>query len=167
MMWQKVLPKVDLLLCADETEFQHSVSSDLMEKHAPVAFSPREFAALFKKEQSWGYRQIYKGNVATITEYGRILIPASEVERILATAGRYEGQKATPRTRKQLEKLKPELQSAWDIFVRKKRKAEPGTTNQNETCLGDQARLPTPGLQHRRAALERLSGKQRGPKNPL
>ena len=48
-----------------------------------VTFSPGEFAALFGKSQTWGYRQIYAGKVKTITEYGRILIPASEVDRIL------------------------------------------------------------------------------------
>ena len=58
-----------------------------------AALSPREFAALFGKEQTWGYRQIYSGKVTTITEYGRILIPASEVERILGQAGRYNGMK--------------------------------------------------------------------------
>jgi hypothetical protein len=88
----------------------------------PVAFSPREFAALFKKEQSWGYRQIYAGKVKTITEYGRILVPASEVERILASAARYEGTKKKPaRTKAELQAMKPALQSAWQTFVAKAR----------------------------------------------
>ena len=58
-----------------------------------VTFSPGEFAALFGKSQTWGYRQLYAGKVKSITEYGRILIPASEVERILAEAGIYNGEK--------------------------------------------------------------------------
>ena len=58
-----------------------------------VAFSPGEFATLFGKEQTWGYRQIYAGKVKTITEHGRILIPAAEVERILGEAGIYNGEK--------------------------------------------------------------------------
>ena len=58
-----------------------------------VAFSPREFAALFGKELTWGYRQLYAGKVKSITEHGRILIPAKEVERILGTAGVYNGLK--------------------------------------------------------------------------
>ena len=36
-----------------------------------VAFSPGEFAALFGKSQTWGYRQIYAGKVKAIDEYGR------------------------------------------------------------------------------------------------
>ena len=58
-----------------------------------VAFSPGEFAALFGKSQTWGYRQIYSGKVKAITEHGRILIPAAEVEAILQTAGIYNGLK--------------------------------------------------------------------------
>jgi len=96
----------------------------MSERPGPVAFSPREFAALFKKEQSWGYRQIYAGKVKTITEYGRILIPASEVERILASAARYEGRKQKPaKSKAEIEALKPELQSAWQQFITKKRAA--------------------------------------------
>lgn len=58
-----------------------------------VAYSPAEFAALFGKSQTWGYRQIYAGKVKTITQHGRILIPAADVERILAAAGIYNGEK--------------------------------------------------------------------------
>ncbi len=58
-----------------------------------VAFSPAEFAALFGKSQTWGYRQIYAGKVTTITRHGRILIPAADVERILAEAGIYTVEK--------------------------------------------------------------------------
>ena len=35
-----------------------------------VAFSPGEFAALFGKEQTLGYRQIYAGKVKAISEHG-------------------------------------------------------------------------------------------------
>ena len=63
----------------------------MSKSNEPVAFSPKEFAALFNKSQTWGYRQIYAGKVKTITEYGRILIPAAEVERILGTAVIYNG----------------------------------------------------------------------------
>lgn len=48
---------------------------------------------MFGKSQTWGYRQLYAGKVKSITEYGRILIPAAEVERILAEAGIYNGEK--------------------------------------------------------------------------
>jgi hypothetical protein len=121
-----------------------------MKADEQVAFSPREFAALFKKEQSWGYRQIYAGKVTTITEYGRIMIPASEVERILASASRYEGiKKKSARTKKELEALAPELQSAWQSFISQKR-------------VGGKAKkkgeAPSPPPTHRKAALKRLFG---------
>lgn len=87
-----------------------------------VAFSPSEFAALFGKEQTWGYRQIYAGKVKTLTEYGRIKIPASEIERILASAERYNGAKAKPvRTREQLEALTTDLQHDWRLFIQKRK----------------------------------------------
>jgi hypothetical protein len=68
----------------------------LMNSKAPlqrVAYSPGEFAIMFGKSQTWGYRQVYAGKVKTITEHGRMLIPAAEVERILAEAGIYNGVK--------------------------------------------------------------------------
>lgn len=75
-----------------------------------VTFSPGEFAALFGKSQTWGYRQLYAGKVKSITEYGRILIPASEVERILAEAGIYNGEKK--RVAKEVSKAE-----LWKRFV--------------------------------------------------
>ena len=56
-----------------------------------VAYSPGEFAALFGKHQTWGYRQLYRGTVKAITQCGRILIPRSEVERLLSSAKPYDG----------------------------------------------------------------------------
>jgi len=115
-----------------------------------VAFSPREFAAMFKKEQSWGYRQIYAGKVTTITEYGRIMIPASEVEKILASAVRYDGsKKVLPRTKRELEAMAPELQTAWQSFIRQKRIG--GKVKKN-------GEAPSPAPNHRKAALKRLFG---------
>lgn len=58
----------------------------LEEEMERVAYTPKEFAALFGKSQTWGYRQIYSGAVAATTEHGRTLIPAREVEKILGSA---------------------------------------------------------------------------------
>lgn len=58
-----------------------------------LVYTPAEFAAVFGKSQTWGYRQLYAGKVKAITEYGRTLIPKSEVERVLQEAGIYEGAK--------------------------------------------------------------------------
>lgn len=51
-----------------------------------AAYSPTEFAALFGKAQTWGYRQIYAGRVKVIKQMGRTLIPRSEVDRIQKSA---------------------------------------------------------------------------------
>jgi hypothetical protein len=56
-----------------------------------VAYSPTEFAALFGKHQTWGYRQLYKGTVKAITHCGRIMIPRGEVDRLLRSATIYNG----------------------------------------------------------------------------
>jgi hypothetical protein len=80
-----------------------------------VAFSPGEFASLFGKSQTWGYRQIYAGKVKTVTELGRILIPAGEVERVLGKAGAYNGLK--PKVSKGGQKL-----NAWRRFIAERRK---------------------------------------------
>jgi hypothetical protein len=51
-----------------------------------AGYSPSEFARSCGKHPSWGYRQLYYGNVKAVTSLGRILIPASEVERVMAAA---------------------------------------------------------------------------------
>jgi hypothetical protein len=47
-----------------------------------AAYSPNEFAALFGKQTTWGYRMLYRGRVRAIKSMGRIMIPASEVQRL-------------------------------------------------------------------------------------
>jgi hypothetical protein len=54
-----------------------------------AAFSPREFAASCGKHASWAYRLLYSAKIHAITELGRILIPASELERVINLAQRY------------------------------------------------------------------------------
>ena len=91
-----------------------------------MAFSPGEFAKLFGKSQTWGYRQIYAGKVKAITEFGRTLIAAAEVEKILKTAGVYDGLKPkTAKTKAQIQSLAPGLQSAWRSYLAAKRQAVP------------------------------------------
>lgn len=130
-----------------------------------VAFSPGEFAALFGKEQTWGYRQLYSGKVKATTEYGRTMIPASEVERILATAGIYEGAKPKlPQTKADLQKLTPKLGRAWQRYLLERRQ-----TGRKKTSLqpivnsaGAHGRLPWTG-KVRQAAMMR-PGEQRSAK---
>lgn len=47
------------------------------------AYSLQEAAAFFGKERSWAYRQVQAGRIRVITGYGAMLVPASEIERIL------------------------------------------------------------------------------------
>ena len=54
-----------------------------------AAYSPKEFAASCGKHPTWAYRLLYANKVRAITELGRILIPASELERVLNLAERY------------------------------------------------------------------------------
>ena len=51
-----------------------------------VAYTPAEFAALFGREKSWTYRQIYSGKLKTIKGMGGQLIPAAEADRIVEGA---------------------------------------------------------------------------------
>ena len=54
-----------------------------------AAFKIREFAAKFGHHPAWGYRQVYAGNVAVIDVMGQLMIPAREVDRLLALAKPY------------------------------------------------------------------------------
>jgi hypothetical protein len=124
-----------------------------------VTFTPTEFARLFGKSQSWGYRQIYSGKVKTITEYGRILIPASEVNKILATAGRYEGIKPKPpKSKEEFQQLKQELGHAWQKFLRQRREpSNPSAAPGKNTAPGSTRLRARPGS--RKAAMRRLRRK--------
>ena len=59
--------------------------------HQRVAHSPAEFAGLFGRSETWGYRQLYSGRVKAIRVSGRLLIPRSEVDRLLDEAAVYTG----------------------------------------------------------------------------
>jgi hypothetical protein len=61
-----------------------------------TAYSPSEFAKSCNRHPSWGYRQLYSGRIKAVTVLGRILIPASELDRIMATAAAYN---PTPKKR--------------------------------------------------------------------
>lgn len=58
---------------------------------AKLTYTPAEFAALFGKERTWTYRQLYAGKVKAITKLGQIQIPHSEVEKLLNGVERYRG----------------------------------------------------------------------------
>jgi hypothetical protein len=54
-----------------------------------AAYSPAEFAAACGRHPTWTYRLLYSGKVNAITQLGRILIPASELQRVLGLAQPY------------------------------------------------------------------------------
>jgi hypothetical protein len=123
-----------------------------------VTFSPGEFAVLFGKSQTWGYRQIYAGKVKTITEYGRIQIPAAEVERILATAGLYGlAKRKAPASKTELQKLAPKLEGAWTRFIRNRREQQGGQAPPQRSRAAETGRMPVKASR-RNEALLRLGG---------
>jgi hypothetical protein len=54
-----------------------------------LGYSAAEFAGLFGRSPTWGYRQIYAGRVKTICNCGRILVPRPEVDSLLARCADY------------------------------------------------------------------------------
>jgi hypothetical protein len=62
-----------------------------------AAFKIREFAAKFGHHPTWGYRQVYAGNVAVIDVMGQLMIPAREVDRLLALAKPYDPKLRKPK----------------------------------------------------------------------
>ena len=55
-----------------------------------AAYSPAEFAATCGRHPSWAYRLLYGGKIRAVTQLGRILIPATELQRVLSLAQRYD-----------------------------------------------------------------------------
>jgi hypothetical protein len=63
-----------------------------------LGHSPAEFAALFGRSPTWGYRQIYAGRVKPIADCGRIIIPRAEIESVLARRREYNPTQTRGRT---------------------------------------------------------------------
>jgi hypothetical protein len=63
-----------------------------------AAYSPKEFAASCGRHPTWAYRLLYAGKVRALTDLGRILIPASELERVLSGAALYDPRPRKPKT---------------------------------------------------------------------
>lgn len=58
-----------------------------------AALSPSEFASLFGREETWGYRQIYSGKVQVLTDLKSTLIPIDEIKKLLEKRSVYSGRK--------------------------------------------------------------------------
>jgi predicted site-specific integrase-resolvase len=63
-----------------------------------IVVTPREFASLFGRHYTWAYRQIYAGNIKVISKLGRMMIPSSEVDRLLKQNSTYRVQKQATNT---------------------------------------------------------------------
>ncbi len=120
-----------------------------------VAYSPGEFAKMFGKSQTWGYRQIYAGKVSAITEHGRILIPAKEVERILESAGIYNGREKPKAAEARIKKMSPEQKSIWQRFLDLRR--QPGNGVQAQRSQGLATREVAKGEASRSSTMQRLA----------
>ena len=44
-------------------------------------YTPAEFAALYKRHPSWGYRRIYSGAVEILQDHPSLLIPQEQVDK--------------------------------------------------------------------------------------
>jgi hypothetical protein len=71
--------------CANMRQDQNQITNR-------AAYSPAEFAGTCGRHPSWAYRLLYSGKIRAVTELGRILIPASELERVLSLAQPYNPQ---------------------------------------------------------------------------
>ena len=76
-----------------------------------VAYTVAEFSALFGKEKTWGYRQLYAGNVEAISEFGTTMIPKSEADRLLKSKSRYLGANTGSKKAEKHEKKNPDEQA--------------------------------------------------------
>lgn len=101
------------------------------DKPDKVALTPAEFAALFGKSQTWAYRQLYAGKVEAVSGYGRVLIPVTEVDKILKTSGRYLGAQATPEKPKASQKPVSES-NPWRSSIRNRRKTPGNNPNRSK-----------------------------------
>jgi hypothetical protein len=54
--------------------------------HERATLTPEEFAAKFGRQKIWTYRQVYAGRIKAITGFGNLMIPRSELDRILDLA---------------------------------------------------------------------------------
>lgn len=57
-----------------------------------TAYSPAEFSAACGKSKTWAYRLLYSGKLKAVTQFGHILIPATEMDRLLSAAKPYDPQ---------------------------------------------------------------------------
>jgi hypothetical protein len=62
-----------------------------------AAYTPTQFAQRLGRSATYGYRLLYSGKVKAVTGFGRILIPATELNRVLSQADTYNPSKREAR----------------------------------------------------------------------
>lgn len=127
-----------------------------------AAYSPKEFAELFGKSQTWGYRQIYAGKVQAITEFGRILIPANEVELVLEKAGIYNGMEKPKAAKARQEKLNEEQRTIWQRFVKMRQDGVAMSAHEKPPNRGFPTSKRSPRSLARQKIAESWKGKRNG-----
>ena len=72
-----------------------------MSQHIPIPLTsdrliltPAEFGALFGRSKTWAYRLVYAGIIHPLRSTPSLMIPRSEVDRLLADTGAYVGRPA-------------------------------------------------------------------------
>ena len=68
---------------------QSRVAHEPIPSNERLGYSPAEFAALFGRSPTWGYRQIYAGRIKPVADCGRLIIPRAEVESVVARRREY------------------------------------------------------------------------------
>jgi len=79
-----------MAVCLSKQERMETTPTVASEK---VVLTPAEFASLFGRHYTWAYRQIYAGKIKVLSNLGRIMIPRSEVDRLLQQTETYSGKK--------------------------------------------------------------------------
>jgi hypothetical protein len=129
-----------------------------------ATYTPAEFAAVFGKERTWAYRQLYAGKVKAITKLGQTQIPHSEVEKLLNGAERYNGAPShTKRVAKKKAKKKTPISKGakkWTAALKQRKKL--GLPPQSSAHSEDAHTPSLPkSLRHDDPASERQSVYQR------
>jgi len=126
-----------------------------------ATYTPAEFAALFGKERTWGYRQLYAGKVKAITKLGQTQIPHSEVEKLLNGAERYRGAPSHTKrvAKKKAKKTTPDSKGAkkWTAALKQRKKHGSPREVSAHSANGHTPSLPEPRRPDDQANARRLA----------
>jgi hypothetical protein len=78
-------------------------------KESRQGFTAAEFGATLGKSKSWTYRMLYLGKLKAIQGLGALIIPRSELERLLSERTLYSGRNRKAKSSRAINKAGP----AW------------------------------------------------------